>query len=163
MRQLLKFGHSMTAIVFLGAIAVLWVLHQQLPDPERALSLYAQARQAMERIAVLLLLPSLVLSLLFGLFSMAMVTGFHNAPWAWAKFVTTVVMLEGTLLGIQSPIVKEARRAEAALNDPTQLALLAQNLPAEQSSLVVIGVVATANVALGVWRPQFRSRSTASS
>jgi len=92
-----------------------------------------------------------------------MVTGFHNAPWAWAKFVTTVVMLEGTLLGIQIPIVKEARRAEAALNDPTQLALLAQNLPAEQSSLVVIGVVATANVALGVWRPQFRSRSTASS
>jgi len=79
MRQLLKFGHSMTAIVFLGAIAVLWVLHQQLPDPERALSLYAEARQAMERIAVLLLLPSLVLSLLFGLFSMAMVTPVSSA------------------------------------------------------------------------------------
>jgi len=57
---LLKFGHSMTAIAFLGAVAVLWVLHQQLPDPEGALSLYASGRQAMERIAVLLLLPSLV-------------------------------------------------------------------------------------------------------
>jgi hypothetical protein len=94
---------------------------------------------------------------------MAMVSGFHNAPWAWAKFITTVVMLEGTLLGIQSPIVKEARLAEAALNDPTKLALLAQNLSAEQSSLVLIGLVATANVALGVWRPQFRSRAKASS
>ena len=163
MRQLLKFGHSMTAIAFLGAIAVLWVLHRQLPDPEEALSLYAAGRQAMERIAVLLLLPSLVLSLLFGLFSMAVVTGFHNAPWAWAKFVTTVVMLEGTLLGIQSPMVKEARRAEAALADPAQMAWLAQNLSAEQSSLVLIGLVATANVALGVWRPQFRSRPRASS
>ena len=163
MRQLLKFGHSMTAIAFLGAVAVLWVLHQQLPDPEGALSLYASGRQAMERIAVILLLPSLVLTLLVGLFSRARGPGFHNAPWAWAKFITTVVMLEGTLLGIQSPIVKEARLAEAALNDPTKLALLAQNLSAEQSSLVLIGLVATANVALGVWRPQFRSRAKASS
>lgn len=55
MRQLLKFGHSMTAIAFLGAIAVLWVLHQQLPDPDQALNLYASGRRAMERIAVLLL------------------------------------------------------------------------------------------------------------
>ena len=56
-----------------------------------------------------------------------------------------------------------ARLAEAALSDPTNLALLAQNLAAEQSSLVLIGLVATANVALGVWRPQFRSRAKASS
>ena len=54
----------MTAIAFLGAVAVLWVLHQQLPDPEGALSLYASGRQAMERIAVLLLLP--LVSLVFA-------------------------------------------------------------------------------------------------
>jgi hypothetical protein len=65
-------------------------------------------------------------------------------------------------LGIQSPLKREALLAERALADPAQLSQLAQNIASEQSSLVLIGVVATANVALGVWRPRFRSKTTAS-
>jgi hypothetical protein len=52
--------------------------------------------------------------------------------------------------------------AEKALMDPTQITGLAQNLSSEQMSLVLIGVVAMANVALGVWRPRFRAKTTAS-
>jgi len=76
--------------------------------------------------------------------------------------VTTVLMLEGSLLGIQSPLKREALLAERALADPAQLSQLAQNISSEQSSLVLIGLVATANVALGVWRPRFRSKTRAS-
>ena len=39
MRKLLKFGHSMTAITFLGS-AVLWVFHHYLPPPAEALEIY---------------------------------------------------------------------------------------------------------------------------
>ena len=161
MRKLLKFGHSMTAITFLGSVVVLWVFHHYLPPPAEALEIYVAERQVMERVASLVLMPSLLISLLFGLASMAAVSGFHGAPWAWAKLVTTVLMLEGSLLGIQSPLKREALLAERALADPSQLGQLAQNISSEQSSLVLIGVVATANVALGVWRPRFRAKPTA--
>jgi len=161
-RQWLKFGHSMTAISFLGSVIVLWVMIDQLPRPEGALEIYAAQRQLMARIASMVLMPSLLISLLFGMASMAVVSGFHSAPWAWAKLLTTVLMLEGSLLGIQSPIKREAILAEKALMDPIHIAGLAQNLSSEQMSLVLIGVVAMANVALGVWRPKFRAKTTAS-
>ena len=162
MRHWLKFGHPITAMSFLGAVIVLWVMTDRLPLPNQALDIYAAQRQVMERIASLVLMPSLLISLLFGMASMAAVSGFHSAPWAWGKLVTTVLMLEGSLLGIQSPLKRESLLAERALADPAQISQLAQNIPSEQSSLVLIGLVATANVALGVWRPRFRSRTTAS-
>ena len=161
MRKLLKFGHSMTAIMFLGSVVVLWVFHHYLPPPAEALEIYVAERQVMERVASLVMMPSLLLSLLFGLASMAAVPGYHGAPWAWAKLVTTVLMLEGSLLGIQSPIKREALRAARALEDAELVAQLGQTASSEQWSLIIIGLVATANVALGVWRPRFRSRATA--
>ena len=163
MRKLLKFGHSMTAITFLGSVVVLWVSHHYLPSPAEALEIYVAERQVMERVATLVMMPSLLVTLLFGLASFAVVPGYHGAPWAWGKLITTVLMLEGSLLGIQSPIKREAELATAALTDISLVGELALKLDAERGSLVIIGVVATANVALGIWRPKFRSRSTAAS
>ena len=163
MRKLLKFGHSMTAITFLGSAVVLWVFHHYLPPPAEALEIYVAERQVMERVATLVMMPSLLVTLLFGLASFAVVPGYHEAPWAWGKLITTVLMLEGSLLGIQSPIKREAELATAALTDISLVGELALKLDAERGSLVIIGVVATANVALGIWRPKFRSRSTAAS
>ena len=163
MRKLLKFGHSMTAITFLGSVVVLWVFHHYLPLPAEALEIYVAERQVMERAATLVMMPSLLLTLLFGLASFAVVPGYHGAPWAWGKLITTVLMLEGSLLGIQSPIKREAELATAALTDISLVGELALKLDAERGSLAIIGLVATANVALGIWRPKFRSRSRAAS
>ena len=160
-RKLLKFGHSMTAITFLGSVVVLWVFHHYLPLPEEALEIYVAERQVMERAATLVMMPSLLLTLLFGLASFAVVPGYHGAPWAWGKLITTVLMLEGSLLGIQSPSKREAELATAALTDISLVGELALKLDAERGSLVIIGLVATANVALGIWRPKFQSRSRA--
>ena len=44
MRKLLKFGHSMTAITFLGSAVVLWVFHHYLPPPAEALEIYVAER-----------------------------------------------------------------------------------------------------------------------
>ena len=163
MRKLLKFGHSMTAMTFLGSVVVLWVFHRYLPPPAEALEIYVAERQVMERVATLVMMPSLLVTLLFGLASFAVVPGYHGAPWAWGKLITTVLMLEGSLLGIQSPIKREAELATAALTDISLVGELALKLDAERGSLVIIGVVATANVALGIWRPKFRSRFKAAS
>ncbi len=102
-RKILKFGHTLTGMAFLGAIVVLWVFHEHLAAPTDSLDIYSAQRQVMERIATLVMMPSLMLSLLFGIASMTMVQSFHGAPWAWGKLFTTVLMLEGILLGIQSP------------------------------------------------------------
>ena len=158
-RKILKFGHTVTGMAFLGAIVVLWVFHEHLAAPSDSLAIYTAQRQVMERIASLVLMPSLMLSLLFGIASLTMVKSFHGAPWAWGKLFTTVLMLEGSLMGIQSPIKKEAALAVSALSDETVIAALALNAEAEQLSLILIGFVAIANVALGVWRPRFRSKA----
>ena len=94
MRKLLKFGHSMTAITFLGSVVVLWMFHHYLPAPAEALEIYVAERQVMERVATLVMMPSLLVTLLFGLASFAVVPGYHGAPWAWGKLITTVLMLE---------------------------------------------------------------------
>ena len=158
-RKILKFGHTVTGMAFLGAIVVLWVFHEYLAAPGDSLAVYTAQRQVMERIASLVLMPSLMLSLLFGIASLTMVKSFHGAPWAWGKLFTTVLMLEGSLMGIQSPIKKEAALAVSALSDESVIAGLALQAEAEQLSLILIGFVAIANVALGVWRPRFRSKA----
>ena len=163
MRKLLKFGHSMTAITFLGSVVSLWVLHHYLPPPEEALEIYVAERQMMERVATLVMMPSLLLTLLFGLASFAAVPGYNVAPWAWGKLISTVLMLEGSLLGIQSPIKREAELGTIALTDITLVSELALKLDAERGSLVIIGLVAIANVALGIWRPKLRSGSRSAS
>ena len=93
------------------------VFHQQLPAPREALEIYSAQRQTMGSISSLVLMPSLLITLMFGLASMAAVPGFHSAPWAWGKLATTVLMLEGSLLGIHSPMKKEAELAASALAD----------------------------------------------
>lgn len=159
MRYWLKFGHSMAAMALLGSLAALLVLYQQLPVPADNLEVYAQLRVAMERITTLVTLPSLVASIVLGLLSMAFVSGFHNAPWAWAKLLTGVLMLEGSLLGIQGPIQREATRALAAMSDLAWVEQLGSTVIAEQRSIWAVGAVATVNVILGVWRPRFRARA----
>ena len=157
MRQILKFSHSMAAIGLLGSIIMLFVLHQQLPDPSQSIDIYASFRQSMERIASLVLLPSLMLTVISGLFSMAVMSGFHDSSWAWVKLLSSVVILEGSLLGIQGPIEKEAALAHAALSETDLIGSLSLHSLSEQRSLILIGFVASLNIALGVWRPKFGS------
>ena len=138
---------------------VLWVFHPAASARDALESIGPAA--AMERVASLVLMPSLLISLLFGLASMAVVPGFHGAPWAGASWSRRSSCWRD-LLGIQADQTR-AELAVAALTNGELVGELAQKLAAEQWSLILIGLVATANVALGVWRPRFRSRATPAS
>ncbi len=168
-RYILKFLHTMGAIGLLGAMAALLIMLSDLAPPAEALDLYTAQRVTMAHIAQWLLLPSLGVTLVAGLFSMAFVKGFHNAGWAWSKLATGVVMFEGTLLGIQGPMEAEAQRAvriasslqaesSMVLSTTTESAQLAANLSAEWNSILLLGFVAVINVAVGIWRPRFQRR-----
>ena len=157
-RQLVNFAHTIGGMGMLGAFAALLVTHATMPDLNAELRLYAQQRDVMDGIARWILLPSMGITLLSGLASMALVRAYQSAGWAWIKLGSAILMFEGTRLGIQGPIQREAILAQAALEATTESIELGSRLQAEYASLWVIGFVAMANVALGIFRPTFGGR-----
>lgn len=159
MRHALKFLHTLGAIGLLGAMGCLLAVLVLLADPSEDLLSYAAQREIMNAIASWVLLPSLGVTIVSGLFSMAVVKGYHNAGWAWMKLATGVVMFEGTLLAVQGPIEAEALRVQSVFGDGLRVTELAGTVSAEWKSLWVLAAVAVANVALGIWRPRFGKSS----
>jgi hypothetical protein len=153
MRRCMKFLHTMGAIGLMGAMACLLVLLSQTPAPS-SLSEYALMRAAMGGIATWVFLPSIALTLVAGLLSLAVNRAFHSAGWAWAKLATGVLIFEWGFAGIQGPMQEEAELSARALAGEADVATLAQSLGAEQGSLWILLAIATANVVLGIWRPR---------
>ncbi len=160
MRRLLKFVHTMGGIGLLGSMVALLVMLNTLPVAQTDLAAYVQMRLTMDALAQWVLLPSLGITIVAGLLSMAAVPAYHGAGWVWAKLATGVLMFEGTLLGIQGPMEREALTARAVLAGEASMTELALSISAEIGSVWVLGAVAVANVALGVWRPR-KKRITA--
>lgn len=139
----------------MGAMACLLVLLGVTPQPAQ-IAQYALIRGAMGGIASWIFLPSIGLTLVAGLLSMAVNPGFHNAGWAWVKLATGVVVFEGCFVGIQGPMQQEAEQSARALAGEIDIATLAQSLDAERGTLWLMLAVATINVVLGVWRPRLK-------
>ncbi|MGU3422222.1 hypothetical protein [Methylobacterium sp. D54C] len=153
MRRLLKFLHTMGCAGLLGAMASLVVMLSLAPAPS-ALTGYAAMRGAMGAVATWIFLPALAVTLMSGLLAMALNRAFLNAGWAWVKLATGVLMFEGGLVYVQGPMKQEAEQSARALAGLVDPAVLAVSLTGERGTLWVLLAVATANVALGIWRPR---------
>ncbi|XYD11399.1 hypothetical protein R1A27_13900 [Methylobacterium sp. NMS12] len=153
MRRLLKFLHTMGSAGLLGAMASLVVMLGLAPAPS-ALAGYAATRGAMGAVATWIFLPALAVTLMSGLLAMALNRAFLNAGWAWLKLATGVLMFEGGLVYVQGPMKQEAEQSARALAGLVDPAVLAVSLTGERGTLWVLLAVATANVALGIWRPR---------
>ncbi|SEP18020.1 hypothetical protein SAMN02799625_04914 [Methylobacterium sp. UNC300MFChir4.1] len=153
MRRLLKFLHTMGSAGLLGAMASLVVMLSLSPAPS-ALTGYAAMRGAMGAVATWIFLPALAVTLMSGLLAMALNRAFLNAGWAWVKLATGVLMFEGGLVYVQGPMKQEAEQSVRALAGLVDPAVLAVSLTGERGTLWVLLAVATANVALGIWRPR---------
>lgn len=156
MKRLLKFLHEIGAIGVIGALAACLVL--VINAPEHSLVEYAAVRQGVAQITRYLLVPSLLLVLLSGLFALAASPGYHNAGWAWLKALSGISMFEGTLLAVQSSAQRAAElSAQAAVGagDPAQLAAAVRT---EWGGLWIILGLSIANIVLAVWRPRLSRR-----
>ena len=89
-----------------------------------------------------------------GLLAIAVNRAYQSAGWAWAKLATGILIFEWGFAGIQGPMQQEAELSARALAGEVDVTTLAQSLDAEQGSLWVLLAIATANVALGIWRPR---------
>jgi hypothetical protein len=152
LRRLLKFLHTMGAIGFMGALASLVVLTNYDPSPS-SLASFALIHRAMAAIALWVVLPSFVLTLVAGLLAIAANRAFHNAGWAWIKAATGILIFAGTFHAL-APIQEDARQSTEVVVgqlDPSRLFSASQG---ERATLCVLLFVSTANVVLGVWRPR---------
>jgi len=160
MKRFLKFAHEVGGVGLMGAILAQMILSYRaegLPPVE-----YATMRQAILFVSEWLLVPSLAVVLMSGLFAMAIHSPFHNAGWVWMKAVTTVLVFEGTLVAVQGPARTAAEvTAEIAAGDATNAGLLENIVRHERGGLWVILVLSLANIALAVWRPRFKRRRKA--
>ena len=115
---------------------------------------YAGFRGAMGAVSTWIFLPSLALTLVAGLLAIGLNNAYHSAGWAWIKLATGILVFEGGFTSVVGPMQQEAARSASALAGQVDPATLAGSLGAEQAALWVLLAVATANVALGVWRPR---------
>lgn len=151
-RRILKILHELAAFGVTGALAAHMILLVVAPmdSPEG----YLATRRGIEAISSWLLVPSLVVALVTGLFAMAIHAPFHNAGWAWAKLLLGLPLFEGTLATIDS----SARRATAFAVELTEgradPAELEQMITVEWRSLIFIMALSVAQTVLGVWRPR---------
>ena len=159
-RRLIKFLHTIGAIGLMGAMACLLVLLAYAPPPQQ-LAEYASLRGAMGGIATWVLLPSLALTLVAGLVSMAINPNYQNAGWALVKLATGILVFEWGFAGMVGPMQEEAERSAQALAGQGDVAALGQSLGAESGSLWVLIAIAALIVVLGVWRPRFSKRKAA--
>jgi hypothetical protein len=163
MQQALKFLHTLGAMGFTGSILALIVMASQLPDTA-SLAQYVDARSAMSSLAKVVFVPSMLVVLLAGMLSMAINRSFHSAGWALVKLATGILLFEGGLVSVQGPMQREAERGAAVLMGNADAASLGAGLGSERLALWVLLAVATANIALAIWRPRrlwsFRRRTT---
>lgn len=148
MRRLLKFSHTLGAAAFMGGMAALVVVICSATGADGR----GPPLDAMAKITVWIIGPSMMLTVMSGLLAIAVHPGFHEAGWAWLKAATGILVLEGGL-HVLGPIQEEARRGAglAGASDPTSLARL---LTAEANTLWLLLAVSVVNIALGVWRPR---------
>jgi len=154
MSRFLKFLHTMGAIGLMGAMAAFLVLLVKAPPPTE-IAEYAAARAAMDGIARYIFLPSMGLTLIAGLLSLAVNRSYQNAGWALAKLATGIIVFEWSFVAVQGPMQHEAALAAKAAAGEASPADLALMISSEWWSLWILLGVATLNVALGVWRPRF--------
>jgi hypothetical protein len=153
LRRLRKFLHTIGAIGLMGAIASLLVLIIFAPAPT-SVAAYAVTSGAMAAIATWIFFPSLGLTLIAGLLSIAANPPFHNAGWAWVKLASGVLIFEGGLTAVLRPIQEEARRSAVGLAGQLDPAAIAATYGAERGALWMLLAVTTANVVFGIWRPR---------
>jgi hypothetical protein len=154
LRRLLKTFHEIGAIGVMGSFAACIVLVVTAPAPTRSLVAYAAVRQGIAEITRWLLVPSLAVVLISGLFAIAATEAYKNAGWAWLKALLGISMFEGTLLTVRASARHAAELSALAVSGQGNAVDLAQVLRTEWGGLWLLFGLSVANLVLAVWRPR---------
>ncbi len=153
MKRLLKLLHELAGIGITGALACQLVLLARAPA-DITLPAYAALRQAIVAIHGWILLPSLALVLVSGLAAMALHYPFAQSRWVWAKAITGIGLLEGTLVIVMGTGRRAAELVTEAPSSADTAALMSELMRTEWIGLWTVFALCMVNVVLGVLRPR---------
>ena len=156
-RKTLKLLHTLAACGMIGSLAGYAVLltwgAQDTPAQ------YADLRVSISALCSYLLVPSLGLALMSGLFAMVVHTPFMEQRWAWAKAAMGIAMFEGTLGFVGHKATAAQKFAARVADGSATQAQMQEVIAREWMGLWVVLALTLANVILGVWRPRLQGRS----
>ncbi len=158
-RRILKILHELGAIGLTGALAVHMIL--LATTSADSLAEYAVVRRNIAIVSQWLLVPSLAVVLVSGLFAMAVQPAFHNAGWVWAKLILGLPTFEGTLALVDARAQKAAEISARVAAGAAETEAMAELLRSEWTSLWLILLLSVASTVIGVWRPRRRRRTKA--
>ena len=158
-RKTLKIAHSVASAGLIGGLGCAMVL---LSVGETAsVAGYAELRASLAAISKWVLIPSMGLAVVSGLFAMVVHQPFTQMGWAWAKAALGILMFKGVLhvdgLVADHAAAVSRRIAEGA----AEAAVLREAVGHEWGMLWVVMALSVANVVLGVWRPRKRAARAA--
>lgn len=158
MRKALKFLHTVAAAGLIGGVAAHAILLAAAPADSPAA--YADLRQAIAAIGNWLLLPSLAVALVTGLFAMAWHRPFIDKGWAWLKAALGILMFKAVTEIVGAKANHAAVVSRRIADGEAEAAVLEAAIASEWAALAAIAALSLANVALGIWRPRLsRPRS----
>jgi hypothetical protein len=146
--------HEIGSIGFGGALLACLVING-MADRSVAAE-FAAARQVFAAIARYVLIPSMAVVVLSGLFALAATRGYMSAGWAWLKALLGLSLFEATLLVVGSSSRHEELAAAIAAGDAAVVDAL---LRAERWTLLLLLALGVVNVLLAVFRPRLSARS----
>lgn len=150
-RKALKLFHTLGACGFVGALLGYAVVLAH--GPQGTAQSYAEMRHTINALCTYMLVPSLGLVLVSGLFSMAAHKPFLELRWVWVKAFLGISTFEGTLLVVHGRARQAAEASAEIAAGKADPAVMAELVAREWGSLAVILAIAAVNIVLGVWRP----------
>jgi uncharacterized membrane protein len=151
MRKTSKILHTLASCGLIGGLACHMILLVYAPQDTPVA--YAELRQSIAAISNYVLLPSLALGLVTGLFSMAIHTPFLSKGWVLIKALLGILMFKGVLTVVVAKSDYVAVIAERIANGEPAAEALERALAGEWGALWVVMALSLVNVLLGVWRP----------
>lgn len=156
-RRTVKFLHTFTGLGLVGGLAaymlVLWA-----GPPVTSLAEYAAMRTSLAAVSKWLIMPSMLGVIVSGLIAMALNFSYMEAPWAWLKLLSGVLVFEGSLGGIDGPAQAAALLSAQAVAGEIDAATLAAGIKNEWIAFWTLLFLSAANIALATWRPKFKRK-----
>lgn len=152
LRKFSKGIHSVASAGLIGGLACyMLLLVVNVPADAAA---YAQMRSTILVISYWVIVPSLIVCIVTGLFSMLVHHPFQDKGWVWIKAALGFLLFKGVLATVYEKAALGAEYSQDIITGEATVDMLERAVAYEWSTLIVLMLVAVANIYFGIWRPR---------
>ena len=158
-RKTMKILHTVGAAGLAGGLLVHFVL--LIDAQSKAAETYVSLRLAILDISDYVIFPSMAICLLAGLLGMMVHRPFQEKGWVWLKAALGILVVKGIITIVSAKAVSGLNLANEIVAGTAGTAALSEPLFYERWTIIIMLLLALANIVLGVWRPRVFGRREA--